>query len=370
MRNERFISVTNVVFDGNEKQYVTECIDTGWVSANGRFVPLFEAAFARYCGAQHAVATSSGTTALHLALLALGVGPGDEVIVPTLTYIATANAVTYCGAKPVFVDSEPETWNIDPERIESCISPRTRGIIVVHLYGHPVDMEPVLALARRKRLFVLEDAAEAHGAEYRGRRAGGLADAGIFSFFGNKVITTGEGGMIVTNRQDVADRARWLRGQGMDPQRRYWFPIVGYNYRMTNLQAAVGLAQLERIHLRLAERRRVAEWYNRRLALHSGLLVLPIEQPWARHTFWLYSILLRDGSFIQRDALIEELWRQGIETRPMFYPIHTMPPYRDDHLSLPVAESLASRGISLPTHSLLTEEDVDHITEVLIRCCA
>lgn len=365
-----FIPVSHPVLDGNEKLYVGECLDTGWLSANGRFVPLFESAFASYCGTMHAVATSSGTAALHLALLALGVGPGDEVLVPTLTYVATANAVRYCGATPVFVDSEWQTWNIDPSAIEARISAKTRGIIVVHLYGHPADMDPILEIARRHGLFVLEDAAQAHGAQYKGRRVGGLGDAGIFSFFGNKLITTGEGGMIVTSREEVAERARWLRGQGMDPTRHYWFPVIGFNYRMTNLQAAVGLAQLERIEARLAERRQVAQWYERYLDRFEHLLQRPSCQPWARHTFWLYSVLLDRSVAIDRDEIMHALRWRGIETRPVFYPVHTMPPYRSANCSLPVAEAIASRGISLPTHSLLTEDQVRYVCEVLIAACA
>ena len=227
-----------------ELSYVTECILTGWVSSAGKFVTRFEEIFAEFCGTQHAITTSSGTTALHLALLALGIGPGDEVIVPSLTFIATANAVTYTGASPVFIDSELETWNLDPNLIEEFITPRTKAIIPVHLYGHPVNMAAIVEIAQRHGLVVVEDAAEAHGAKYQGRRVGGIGDLGIFSFYGNKIVTTGEGGMVVTNRADLAEKIRILRGHGMSPERRYWHPVLGYNYRMTNLQAALGVAQM------------------------------------------------------------------------------------------------------------------------------
>lgn len=365
----RFLPVAHPVLDGNERLYVNECLETSWISANGRFVPLFEEAFARFCGVDHAVAVSSGTAALHLALLALGVGPGDEVIVPALTYVASANAVVYCGARPVFADSDPQTWNLDPAALEELITPRTRGIIVVHLYGHPADMDPVLEAAARHGLFVLEDAAQAHGAEYKQRRVGGLGDAAVFSFFGNKIITTGEGGMVVTRNAALAEKVRLLRGQGMDPSRRYWFPVVGYNYRMTNLQAAVGLAQLERIEQRLAERQQVAAWYDRHLAPLEDFLIRPSAQPWARHVYWLYSVVLRETVPLERDEVAAALEERGIETRPVFWPVHLLPPYAPAANRLPVAEEIARRGLSLPTHSLLTEDDVARVAEALAAVC-
>ncbi|HEX5576551.1 MAG TPA: DegT/DnrJ/EryC1/StrS aminotransferase family protein, partial [Gemmatimonadales bacterium] len=231
----RFIPVAAPMLVGNEKAYVLDCLDSSWISSAGQYVSRFEAAFADFCGVKHAVACCNGTAALHVALSALGVGPGDEVIVPTLTFVATANAVIQCGARPVFVDSEPETWNIDPALIEAKITPRTKGIIVVHLYGHPAEMESIVSTARRHGLFVVEDAAEAHGAEHNGRRVGSLGDVGIFSFFGNKIITTGEGGMVTTSDDTLAARVRQLKAQGIDPNRRYWYPVIGYNYRMTNV---------------------------------------------------------------------------------------------------------------------------------------
>jgi perosamine synthetase len=363
----KFIPVSHPVFAGNEKKYVNECLDDVWISSAGRFVGEFEREFARFCGVTEAVSCNSGTSALHLSLQALGVGPGDEVIVPTLTYIATVNAVRYCGATPVLVDSEPRTMNIDPAQIEGRITPRTRGIIPVHLWGHPVDMDPILDLARRRGLFVLEDAAESHGALYRGTKTGALGTAATFSFFGNKIITTGEGGMITTSDSQLANKMRLLRGQGMDPARRYWFTIVGNNFRMTNIEAAIGLAQLERIEYHLEMRRKVASWYDRHLAALQDQFELPVEEPWARHSHWIYTILLKNGDQFGRDELMRELAAAGIDTRPVFYPMHVMPPYLEAAGSYPVAESCARRGILLPTHGLLTEDDIAYIADTLRR---
>ncbi|MGH9611839.1 MAG: DegT/DnrJ/EryC1/StrS family aminotransferase, partial [Bryobacteraceae bacterium] len=291
----RFIPVAQPVLSGNEKKYVNECLDSSWISSAGKFISQFEEAFAAFCGTRYAISSNNGTTALHLALLGLNAGPGDEVLVPTLTYIASANAIRYCGARPVLIDSEPLTMNIDPLAIERRITPATKGIVVVHLYGHPADMDPILEIARRHNLFVIEDAAEAHGATYRGRTVGSMGDVATFSFFGNKIITTGEGGMLTTNRPDLNDRIRLLRGQGMDLKRRYWFPIVGYNYRMTNIEAALGLAQLERVEEHLDRREAVAGWYNRHLSDLSNFITLPSVMDWAHHVFWMYTILLKDS---------------------------------------------------------------------------
>jgi len=365
----KFIPVAHPVFAGNEKKYVNECLDDVWISSAGRFIARFEEEFAKFCGVSEALSCNNGTSALHLALQGLGVAPGDEVIVPTLTYIATANAVRYCGATPVFVDSEPRTMNIDPAQIEARITPRTRGIIPVHLYGHPADMRPILDLAMRQGLFVVEDAAESHGALYRGTKTGALGTAATFSFFGNKIITTGEGGMVTTSDCELAGRMRLLRGQGMDPQRRYWFPIVGNNFRMTNIEAALGLGQLEKIDYHLEVRRKIASWYARHLEPLQDSFVLPIEEPWARHSYWIYTILLKNGGQSERDELMRELALAGIETRPVFYPMHVMPPYLEEVRSYPVAESCSRRGINLPTHGLLTEEDIAYISDTLTRLC-
>jgi perosamine synthetase len=361
------ISVAAPVLDGREAEYVNECLSTSWISSVGRFIAEFEKSFAEFCGVKHAVATNNGTTALHLALVALGLQPGDEVIVPTLTYIASANAVRYCNARPVFVDNDVDTFNVDPERIASLITPRTKGIMPVHLYGHPVDMDPIFELAERHKLFVVEDAAEGLGALYRGRRIGGLGGGcATFSFFGNKIITTGEGGMVTTNDDEVAARLRLYRGQGVDPERRYWFPVIGYNYRMTNVAAAIGLAQLERINTHLQKRKAIATGYDQRLAHMSDRIALPKTKPWAEHAYWMYTIRLRDEVAKERDRVMEDLDDLGIETRPVFYPMHIMPPYQDATQGpFPRAEMCGSRGINLPTHGRLTEQDLDRIADAL-----
>ena len=366
----REIPISAPQFVGNESKYVQECLDSTWVSSIGRFIGLFEEGFARFCDVPHAVAANNGTSALHLALLGCNLQPGDEVIVPTLTFVATANAVAYCGAKPVFVDSEPRTMNLDPALIEAKITPRTRGILVVHLYGHPAEMDPILTIARRHNLFVIEDAAEAHGARYRGQIVGGLGDVGTFSFFGNKIITTGEGGMVTVRDPEKAARIRTYRGQGMQTDRRYWFPVIGYNYRMTNIQAAIGLAQLEQIDRYMAHHRTVASWYAHYLSPIADLITLPIEESWCRHAYWLYTVILNAAVPADRDQLMRDLAEVGIETRPVFYPMHVMPPYFEPDGHYPVAERLSARGISLPTHIGLTEADVAYVAGHLARLCS
>lgn len=349
---------------GNERNYVLDCLDTNWISSNGKYIGKFEDAFATFCGVKHAIATNNGTTALHLALVVLDLKPGDEVIIPTVTYIATANAVRYCGATPVLVDVCAKTMNINPDDIERKITSKTRGIIPVHLYGHPAEMESVNAIARRHGLWVVEDAAEAHGAEVLGRKVGNLSTCATFSFFGNKIITTGEGGMVTTNDDELAAKLRLFRGQGMDPERRYWFPVVGYNYRMTNIQAAIGLAQMETIDKALSDRQRLAAWYNDALSDLSGKILLPKQQSWAKQVYWMYNIFLQDGGEHKRDTVMRKLDEMGIETRPVFYPMHVLPPYQED-ASYPIADLWAQRGINLPTHQDLTQDDVLRIADSL-----
>lgn len=358
------IPVACPVLNGNEKKYVMECIETGWISSVGKYIKPFEQKFSSFCNTRHAISCGNGTVALHLALLAYDVGPGDEIIVPTLGYVAVANAVTYCGAQPIFVDSEPETWNIDPNQIEKKISHKTKGIIVVHLYGHPVDMEPIMEITKKHNLFLIEDAAEAHGALYKNRVVGSIGDIGTFSFYGNKIITTDEGGMVVTNNNKIAEKIRILKGQGMDPGRRYWFPIIGYNYRMTNIQAAIGLAQLENISWHLDKRREIANLYYKHLREFYDFIELPKEKEWARHSFWMFSILLRDSVKLSRDEFMHMLAKDGIETRPVFYPMHVLPPYNDfqnDHFS--IANSISSRGLNLPMYSNLKKKEIEFISK-------
>jgi perosamine synthetase len=344
---------------------VLDCVKSGWISSLGKYIHQFEETFAQFCGTRHAIAVSNGTTALHLALATLGIGPGDEVIVPSLTFIATANAVRYTGAIPVFADSELETWNIDPSRIESLISTHTRAIIPVHLYGHPVNMGPLLDLARKHNLFVIEDAAEAHGAEYQGKKVGSYGLLNAFSFYGNKIITTGEGGMITTDDDALAKRASFLRDHAMSPEKRYWHTEVGYNYRITNLQAAVGLAQMERIVEFIQRKRKIAQLYNEYLGGVPGIS-LPPEAAWAKSVYWMYSVLFTDDFPISRDEAGELLKKQGIDNRPFFNPIHTMPPYLEE-LDLPNSIYLARHGMNLPSAVTLTDEDIQRVTSTIIQ---
>jgi perosamine synthetase len=357
------IPVAQPCFLGNEKKYVNDCLDTTWISSAGAYINRFEESFAKYCGVKHALSCCNGTVALHLPLLAYDIGPGDEIIVPTLTYIATANAVRYCGATPVFADSDPVTWNVDPMAIEKAITPKTKGIIVVHLYGNPVDMDAVMDIAERHNLFVIEDAAEAHGATYKEKMIGSIGHVNTFSFFGNKIISTGEGGMITTNDEALASKMRLLKGQGMDPKRRYWFPVIGYNYRMTNIEAAIGLAQLENIEQHLEDRQKINGWYRKHLDKLHEYIDYQVEQPDGHSVVWMFSVLFSKNVSISRDTIMEKLTERGIETRPVFYPLHIMPPYREEDGKYPVAEDIASRGINLPTYTGLTEEEVEYICE-------
>lgn len=363
----RVIPLAAPVFAGNEKAYVLDCIDSSWISSAGKYVDKFERAFADFCGVRHAVSCSSGTAALHVALLALGVEAGDEIIMPTLTFVATANAASYCGARPRFVDIEPDSWTINPDLIERKITERTKAIVPVHLYGHVANMDAINDIARRHQLLVIEDAAEAHGAKFRAQQVGSVSDIAAFSFYGNKIITCGEGGMVVTDSDDLWRLASKLRGQGMDTEKRYWFSMIGYNYRMANLAAAVGLAQLESFDWHLDRRREVASWY--RQALHD---VPGIDWQTARKgrtsVDWLFTIVLEDRIRICRDAVMARLAEFGVETRPVFYPMHILPPYRElarEDGSFPVAERIARTGISLPTWAGLTHDDVSYVCEAL-----
>jgi len=342
---------------GNEKRYVNECLDSTWISSRGRFVTEFESNFARRIGVQHAATVSNGTVALHLALLALGIGPGDEVIVPTLTYVASVNAITYTGATPVFVDSARDTWQIDPDDIRRHLTPRTRAIMPVHIYGQACDMASIMGLANEYRLFVVEDCAEAIGTLYQDRHVGTFGDISTFSFFGNKTITTGEGGMVVSNDKTLIERARHLKGQGLAAHREYWHDIVGYNYRMTNIQAAIGLAQLERADAFIARKRSIALQYAR--ALEGVPAEVHREAPGTTHSYWMISILVERAE--QREPLREHLALAGIETRPVFYPVHTMPMHSRSFRRHPVAEDLAWRGINLPSWPGLSDEQVGFI---------
>ncbi len=353
------------VLGQEEMDNVIEAMRSGWISSLGAYIGEFEREFASYCGARHGVAVANGTVALHLALAAAGIGPGDEVLLPSLTFVATASAVTYCGARPVFVDSTPDTWQMDPRDLEAKLTPRARAVVPVHVYGHPCDMDAIGDIAARQHLVVVEDAAEAHGALCRGRRVGALGAVGCFSFYGNKIITTGEGGMCVTDSDALAERMRLLRDHGMDPKRPYWHEVVGFNYRMTNLQAAVGVAQVKRMAGFVEKKREIAAWYALALAplARAGKITLHPEAPWARSVFWMYSVLLADTRATV-DEVRARLAEQGVDSRPFFHPAHTLPPYATGE-RLPVAERLHARGINLPSGTGLEREQVERVAAAL-----
>lgn len=354
-----------------EERNVVEAIRSSWISSTGAFLDRFESQFAELCGTQGALGVCNGTVALHLALLGLDVRPGDEVLVPSLTYIATANAVRYVGGEPVFVDVDPETWCIDPERLEASITRRTKGIIAVHLYGHPADMDAINHIAAVHGLWVVEDAAEAHFARYRGRPTGGLADVGTFSFYGNKIITCGEGGAVNINSRHLELRLRTLRGQGMDPQRRYYFPVTGYNFRMTNLSAAILCAQLDRHEQILRGRNRIFTAYEELLAGISGIGFQPVA-PWADRAPWLFSITVDERAYGRnRTELAGALAERGIETRPFFLSLHKLPPFREESARrnevLPVTDALSESGMNLPTFAALTDAQLEFIASAIRR---
>jgi perosamine synthetase len=359
------IPVAAPMLGEEELDNVVAAVRSGWISSLGAYIGEFEQSFAAVCHVRHGVAVSNGTTALHLALAAVGVGPGDEVIVPSLTFVACANAVHYCGAVPVFADADPATWCLDPSALERLITPRTRAVMPVHLYGHPCDMDAITAVCRARGLAVIEDAAEAHGARYRERPTGGLGTIGCFSFYGNKIITTGEGGMCLTDDAALNDRLRLLRDHGMDPGRPYWHETVGFNYRMTNLQAAIGVAQVKRLSDFVERKRAIAAWYAEALAplAAAGRLSLSPEAPWARSVFWMYSVVLDDPP-VDRDEVIRRLRVRGVDSRPFFHPAHVLPPYRTG-LRLPVAERLSARGLNLPSGVALERRHVEQVVRAL-----
>lgn len=355
------IPVYSPYLRGREKQYVNECLDSMWI-AKGPFISRFEDKFAEYLGVNYAATVCNGTAALHLAMATLGLGPGDEVLVPTLTYIASVNAIAHVGATPVLVDSLPGTWQLDPEDVRRKITRRTKAVLAVHLYGQPCEMDQVIQICRKRHLWLVEDCAEALGAAYRGKSVGTFGDLAIFSFFGNKTITTGEGGMITSQDPGLIGRAIHLRGQGVSQDREYWHDALAFNFRMNNVSAAIGLAQLEIADEILKRKRRVAEWYR------AGLRGLPLdlheEAPGTTHSFWMCSALAANEA--TRDALRAYLRNEGIETRPVFHPAHTMPVFASER-PFPVAESISRRGLSLPSYPDLTEDLVAQICGFIKR---
>lgn len=356
---KKFIPVSEPSITQKEIKYVHNAVKSGWVSSLGEFINGFEKKFAEYIGVKYALTTSNGTTALHLALMSLGIKKGDEVIVPDLTFIATANAVSYSGAKPVFADIDPETWCISPDDIKKKITPHTKAIIPVHLYGHPADMDKINKIAVEHGLYSIEDAAEAHGAEYKNKKAGSLGICGVFSFYGNKIITTGEGGMITTNDEKLYEKAKYLRDHAMSKEKRYWHTEIGYNYRMTNIQAALGLAQLERIDELINKKRQIYNWYKEYLSGFDKVTLNP-QKEWAKNVFWMVCILLNDNAYIARDDLMIRLKDKGIDTRPFFYPMTDMPMY-GGKVKNKIAQKISYRGINLPSGVNLDKTTIDFI---------
>lgn len=370
----KLIPVAEPIIGEKEIAYVTDAVKSGWVSSLGPYISKFENEFANFIGTKYAIAVGNGTEGLHLALLALGIGPGDEVIIPDLTFVATANAVLYTGADPVFVDIDPLTLCVDPTIIEDAITPNTKAIIAVHLYGQSADMVSINQIAVNHNLFVIEDAAEAHGAEFNGEKVGGLGGIGVFSFYGNKVITTGEGGMVVTNDPKLEKRIRLLKDHGMSPDRRYYHTELAFNYRMTNIQAALGLAQLEQIELFIERKRLINRWYKENL---RGIptIHLNYEQPGTKNIFWLTCLILESNCPISRGDLGEQLISNGIDWRPFFVPMHQLP-YLSGYKKFgkgiddcPISSQISEQGLNLPSGCNLAESTVTKIAQIIKSLC-
>jgi len=352
------IAVYQPSLHGNESKYVNECLNSTWISSKGSFVDKFEKAFSEYIDVAHSISVCNGTVALHLALEAAGIGVGDEIIVPSLTYIASANAIKYTGANPVFVDVDINTWQMSPDCLSKSITKNTRAVVVVHLYGQACNMKDIVSICKKHDLLIIEDCAEALGTFYDGKHVGTFGDISTFSFYGNKTITTGEGGMVCTRNAALHKRALKLRNQGLADGKEYMHDVIGYNYRMTNICAAIGLAQLERIKDILAMKRTLYNSYSQKL---DGLpLILHSEAENTIHSFWMVNLLLDDAE--HRDPLRAHLLSFGIETRPVFNPIHSMPPYRSVDIDLPITSTIAARGISLPSWPELQEQQISFIS--------
>ena len=355
---DSFIPISKPFIGARERELVLDALDSGWVSSIGKYIDDFEAGFARYCGTEYALAVSNGTTGLHLALTALNLRPGDEVIIPDLTFVATANAIAYTGATPVLADVDPDTLCIDPVSVKALISERTKAIIPVHLYGHPADMDALTEIGATHDVDIVEDAAEAHGAEYRGRKVGGLGKCGVFSFYGNKIITTGEGGMLTTNDREFYQHAKRLRDHAMSAQRRYFHEERGFNYRITNLQAALGVAQLERIDEFLGRRAEIIDWYNSEITTTDGVRLNRVKN-WAKSAFWMVCLEVDWFDEAKRDAFMLALKVRGIDSRPYFCTLSSMPMYRQS--PQPVSTSKSKIGLNLPSYYELTKLEVQRI---------
>jgi perosamine synthetase len=357
---EKFIPVSEPTITEKEVEYVTQAVKSGWVSSLGEFIVKFEEEFAKFVGTKFALTVTNGTAGLHLALISCGIKEGDEVIVPDLTFIATANAVKYTGATPVFADIDKDTWCISPDDIRKKITSKTKAIIPVHLYGHPADMDPILQIAKEYGLYVIEDCAEAHGAEYKGKKVGSIGHCGVFSFYGNKIITTGEGGVITTNDEKLYEKAKYLRDHAMSKEKRYWHTEIGYNYRMTNIQAALGLAQLERINEIINKKRRIFEWYKEELSDLEGIKLNP-EKEWAKNVFWMVCLVIENFGEEKRDQFMKKLKEKGIDTRPFFYPCSMMPMYRQHQFINSISYEIYKKGVNLPSSYNLSIEEISFI---------
>lgn len=363
------IPVSKPIISKNAKKYILDCIKSGWVSSHGPYVERFEESFAEYLGVKFALTTTSGTASLHLALAALGIGKGDEVIVPTFTMIAPVFAILYVGAKPVLVDSEKGSWNMDVTQIEGKITKNTRAILAVHIYGHPVDMDPLVKLAKKYKLFIVEDAAEALGAKYKGQKVGTFSDIACFSFYSNKTITTGEGGMVVTNNKKLAERLKMLKDMAHSPKKRFMHLEVGFTYRMTNLQAALGLAQLEEIEKMISLKRHIAKLYTTYLKNIPGI-ILPVEKQWAKNIYWMYGILVKKSSRISKNKLRNILYQKGIDTRDFFIPMHHQPVLAklgllNNKERYPVSDYLSKTGFYIPSGPNITENEIEKVCKAL-----
>ena len=367
IETDNFIPVCSPDLRGNELKYVSDCITSGWISSQGSYIKLFEERFAKFCEVKYTTALTNGSHAIVLALAAIGIKSADEVIVPTFTMIATATAVTFLGAKPVFVDAREDTYNIDETKIEAAITPKTKAIIVVHIYGHPAEMDAILKIAKKYNLWVIEDAAEAHGARYKNKPVGSIGDIGCFSFYANKMMTTGEGGMVTTNNKKLGELMYNLHNHAFDKEIHFWHQYLGYNFRMTNLQAAIGCAQMERAQEMIRARRKNAQLYKNLLKDVPGIK-LPTELKGILNTYWMFGILLNRNFPLSRDMLRQKLAEKGIETRTFFIPLHLQPIYFDEKkiYSYPVANNLSKNGLYLPSSSALTKKEIDKICSVII----
>ena len=345
-----------------------ECANTGWISSQGRFIKEFEVDFSGYLNGGHAVAVSSGTAALQLGMLALDIGANDEVIVPNFTFGASINAIIHVGAIPVLVDVDPETWTLSLKAIEAAINKNTKAIMPVHLYGQSAHIDEINKIAKNNNLHIVEDCAEALGGTYKKRLIGRDGDATCFSFFANKLITTGEGGMVVFKDKKTADKAKIMRDHGMSPQKKYWHEFAGVNFRMTNMQASIGVAQLKKINHFLLKRKNVFQRYDKHFKSNSQLLLLP-KNSWSENSYWLYTLVVSEFTEKKRDKLLKALSDRGIDARPGFYPLHKMPPYQkySNGSDYPISSFLGTSTINLPSSPGLTFDEIDHIAQIVIN---